>query len=293
MIEMCEGLLYGDDRVDSRVADVFLPTSGSVERAVVMIHGGGYRGGTRVDYGGWGRMLAAWGVAALSVDYRLARSGEPSWPGALEDVQAAVEFVSSGAFLAQCGRSGAVRTVVVLGASVGAQLAALSVLGAQRAKTQIVPRAAVCFNGIYDLLAQWEHDRLYRAADDQITELFLGGDPADRREQFYSASPLFHASRQRAHGTRWLLCWGTEDDVVDPGAQSTVFVRHLKRAGAHVRTCVLPGASHYWPTEREVDDDHGPIPTVSYRLKAFLDGLSGSDTRRERFTGDDGTLPMA
>jgi pimeloyl-ACP methyl ester carboxylesterase len=95
----------------------------------------------------------------------------------------------------------------------------------------------------------------------------------DRREAYYKASPLYHASQQNAARTRWLVSWGTEDDVVNP-RQSTVFVEHLKRANALVRIAPIPGASHFWQVESTVEES--PILTFfAQRLFEFLETWAG------------------
>ena len=51
------------------------------------------------------------------------------------------------------------------------------------------------------------------------------------------------------NATRFLLVYGTDDDVVDAATQSAAFLIALKQAGFFVRTVVIPGAGHYFLTE--------------------------------------------
>ena len=69
--------------------------------AILLIHGGGWDGGTNAvgaaytGYSGsWCQIWASWGFVAYSVGYRL-RNGRPGndWPAQLVDVQAAVRWV--------------------------------------------------------------------------------------------------------------------------------------------------------------------------------------------------------
>ena len=68
--------------------------------AIVAVHGGGWQLGSRESYRYWGRCLAARGYALFAAGYRLSKPGEPSFPGAVHDIRAAVQFVKgSGAAL--------------------------------------------------------------------------------------------------------------------------------------------------------------------------------------------------
>jgi pimeloyl-ACP methyl ester carboxylesterase len=51
------------------------------------------------------------------------------------------------------------------------------------------------------------------------------------------------------NGTRFLLIYGREDDIVDPATQSEKFLTALKQAGFYARTIVVPGAGHFWASE--------------------------------------------
>jgi hypothetical protein len=78
--------------VDRRelLMDVFTPPlpGRAVAPGVIVVHGGGWRGGARTEFSGLSRHLAGLGYVVASVDYRLA----PAWtfPAARDDVTAAV-----------------------------------------------------------------------------------------------------------------------------------------------------------------------------------------------------------
>ncbi|MCA1685293.1 MAG: alpha/beta hydrolase, partial [Planctomycetia bacterium] len=69
--------------------DVYVPDRQPLEagrgRPVVLaIHGGGWRGGSKTDYGRSLAPLVRKGLVVVAPDYRLSAPGEPSWPGNLE-----------------------------------------------------------------------------------------------------------------------------------------------------------------------------------------------------------------
>jgi dipeptidyl aminopeptidase/acylaminoacyl peptidase len=123
--------------------------------------------------------------------------------------------------------------------------------------------------GTYDLLRIWEHDRVARPVGDVPTESFIGGTPMSHRRAYHEGSPLFHASTENAHGTSWLLAWGTEDDVVPPD-QSLALSAALKRAGALVRHVPIVGAPHYWYLENGPTDRGSSSEFVARRVEPFL-----------------------
>ena len=144
----------------------------------------------------------------------------------------------------------------MIGDSAGAQLSALVALagneplfsgqhlGGRHAEVSAEVKAVVGFYGVYDMLAQWEHDQITRPRE-QITEKLLGGPPMVSRKTYFEASPLSYVTVDK-NSTRFLLVYGREDDIVDPTSQSEKFLTALKQAGFYARQIVVPGAGHFW-----------------------------------------------
>jgi acetyl esterase/lipase len=84
---------------------------------LIVIHGGGWRGGDRGELPRFLRRMAFRGFAVASVDYRLAPAHP--WPASIEDVGAALEFLKLNA--ASLGIDAT--RVAVLGRSAGGQIA--------------------------------------------------------------------------------------------------------------------------------------------------------------------------
>ena len=83
--------------VGQRVAmDIVRPRAASEKRpAVVLVHGGGFRGGARQSYLPVAIKLAERGYVAATVSYRLAPRHQ--FPAAVEDVKAAVRYLRANA----------------------------------------------------------------------------------------------------------------------------------------------------------------------------------------------------
>ena len=237
------------------LGDLYLPQGLNTPPVLVAVHGGGWQLGDRKFYRHWGSYLAKNGYAVLAIDYRLMKPGVNTWPGVVYDCKAAVQFVRARAdeLGLDPGRIG------LIGDSAGAHLSALVALAGEEplfstqyrndpcASTPANVKAVVGFYGVYDMLAQWEHDQITRPRD-SVTEKLLGGPPMVSRKAFFEASPLSYATVDK-NSTRFLLIYGREDDIVDPVTQSEKFLTALKQAGFFARTIVVPGAGHFWSAD--------------------------------------------
>jgi acetyl esterase/lipase len=235
--------------------DLYLPKGVEKAPVLVAVHGGGWQRGSRAIYKYWGPYLAKNGYAVFAVSYRLMKPGFKTYPGAIQDVKAAIQFVR-----AKAGDLGVdPERIALVGDSAGAHLVSLTALahaeppfngadpGNPNAATSAAVKAVIGFYGVYDMLAQWQHDQLARP-NDQITAKFLDAAPMSNRRVFFEASPLSYATRDKT-STRFLLIWGQTDDIVEPATQSEAFLTALKQAGFFVRTIVVPGAGHFWTAD--------------------------------------------
>jgi acetyl esterase/lipase len=265
-------------REDAKLSgDLYLPKGLDKAPVVVAVHGGGWQAGSRAIYKYWGPYLAKNGYAVFAISYRLSKAGAKSFPAAVYDVKAAVQFVR--------GKAGELGVdpdrIALMGDSAGAHLAALVGLAAAEPHFSVDDRtepqatlspsvkAVIGFYGVYDMLAQWEHDQVARPRD-QITEKFLGGSPMLIRRAYFEASPLSYATVDK-NRTRVLLVHGTADDIVDVASQTEAFLKALKQAGFFVRTVILPGAGHFWVAD-PVEEAGSFGAQVAPRLLRFLEG---------------------
>ena len=241
------------------LGDFYAPKGLDKAPVLVAVHGGGWQVGNRKFYSNWGPYLAKNGYAVFAIEYRLMKPDVKTYPGAVYDTKAAVQYVR-----AKAGELGIdPERIGMVGDSAGAHLSALVALAGEEpafsseyrsdrhASVSAKVKAVVGFYGVYDMLAQWEHDLLARPRDN-ISEKFLGAAPYTNRRVFFEASPISYATVDR-NLTRFLLIHGDHDDIVDPGTQSMPFLAALKQAGFFVRTVVIPGAGHFFVTD-PVDD---------------------------------------
>jgi acetyl esterase/lipase len=256
-----KGVQYVEHDGIKLIGDLYTPRGRDKAPVIVAIHGGGWQVGAPATYQHWGPFLAKNGYAVFAISYRLSKPGAKSYPAAIYDVKAAIQYVRANA--TELGVDP--NRIGVMGDSAGAHLAALVALAGDEpafsseyrndphAATPANVKTVIGFYGVYDMHAQWQHDQLSRPRD-QITEKFLGQSPMQSRRVYFDSSPTSYATvdKREKLGTRFLLIYGTQDDIVDPATQSQVFLNNLKQAGFFARQIVIPGAGHFftaWPVE--------------------------------------------
>lgn len=215
--------------------DVYLPEgppvgSGRGRPALLALHGGGWRGGGKAEYGRSVARLARYGLVVVAVDYRLSTPGTPSWPGNLEDVREAARWVRRHA----AGYGIDPDRLAVIGASAGGHLALL--LGTTAAGEPAGVRAVIDFYGPTDLRALYER----RTPADRSIGMFLGGPPEAVPALYEAASPLRHV----APGAPPVLIVHGLDDLLVPPEQSLGLAEALRRAAVPHRLLAVAGARH-------------------------------------------------
>jgi acetyl esterase/lipase len=265
-------MVYAEHDGTKLLGDLYLPKGLAKAPALVAIHGGGWQIGSRAFYNYWGPFLARHGYAVFAIEYRLGKPGV--YPAAVYDAKAAIQFVRAKAasFDIDPDRIG------LMGDSAGSHLAGLLALAGDQfttayrddanAATPANVKAVVAFYGVYDMMAQWEHDLAARPRDN-ITEKFLGVSPMENRRIYFDSSPISYAIV--GNKTRFLLIHGTNDDIVDPPSQSGAFLTALTRAGLFVRRIVIPGAGHFWSSDPFENDPNSYGATAAPRLLLFLE----------------------
>jgi acetyl esterase/lipase len=215
--------------------DLYMPRRGeappSGRPAVVAIHGGGWRGGTKNTYGREVARLARRGYIVASVEYVLSEPGHPTWPDNLDDVREAVRWIRRHA--RDYGIDPA--RIAAMGSSAGGHLAELLGTQARGDEPDSQVQAVVNLYGPSDLAG------LFRSPGAIMPlRLYLGRDPKDAPERYRDASPIAHASGRSAPT---LIIHG-EADMLVPVAQSQAMAARLRASGVPAEVIVVPRAGH-------------------------------------------------
>jgi acetyl esterase/lipase len=254
-IDVRLGIEYANHDGEPLLGDLYAPAGAGPYPALVLIHGGGWKLASRLLYQHWGPYLAKSGYVAFAVDYRLSKPDKPTYPQAVHDMKAAVQYLRGNAATLNVDPD----RIGGIGDSAGGHLVSLLALSGDSPKlanphtgdphhgvsTRL--KVAVPVYGVFDMLAAWEHSQVNRPLD-QIIEQFLGASPMTDREVYFDASPISWTTVENNRAA-FLVVWGTADDICDYRTQSEPFVTALKRAGNFTRTVPIAGAPHFWIAE--------------------------------------------
>lgn len=255
--------------------DLYRPEGARAAPVMVAVHGGAWKAGAAGDFRYWGPWLAARGIALFSIEYRLVKGGENRYPASVHDVRTAVQFMRAEA--AKLGLDPA--RIGLMGASAGGHLSSFVALAGDLAPfaqgnpdsrypaISTAVKVVVAAYGVYDMLAQWQHDQIERPRDQQ-TEIYLGVSPMESKLRYFEASPIAYTTTH-ANKTSFLLVWGTDDDVVDWKTQSKPFATALKQAGYYVRTVPLQAAPHFWMYD-PIEEPASHVSFLAPKLLRFL-----------------------
>jgi acetyl esterase/lipase len=245
--------------------DLYLPRGAGAHSAMLFIHGGGFRAGSKAGYAAtWGPYLAERGTLVFAIDYRLATATQTMWPQELLDCKAALQYLRGNAAELKIDPD----RIGVGGDSAGGSLASLVAITqdapafANRypkdAYTSVSTRVkvAVPIYGVYDVFA-WEKYTTQQPDSDKPVEKYLGGPPDRFPGAYFESSPISYMREAAAGlgkvatpnpGTKipWFLAWGMVDNVVPPDGQSIAFVQALRDAGAMVTAIPVPNVDHFW-----------------------------------------------
>jgi acetyl esterase/lipase len=224
--------------------DVYLPEPAPREALplIVIVHGGGWRGGDKGAPGGETWFLER-GFALARVNYRY--STEAAHPAQLEDCREAIRYLKRHAM--ELGIDP--RRVMAIGHSAGGHLVSLLACTAREAPGT-EPAAVVNQAGPTDFMELAGTRETAPPKDPEgdpmsLAEGLLGHKLDEKPERTRLASPI--AWVDAAHRPcPQLLIYGGADEIVPP-SQGERFHEVLRRHGARSVLRVIPGAGHVDP----------------------------------------------
>lgn len=231
-VQVRKDLIYAQRGELALGLDLYLP--GPAERKaplVVLVHGGGWRSGSRGNLAPLAARLAARGYAAATVSYRL--SGQARYPAAIDDVKDAVAWLRGRAALYGFDP----KKVAIAGGSAGGQIAALVGMTSPGAV-----HAVVNIDGLSDFTS--EEARKHEddpAKKPSSAGAWFGGRYAEKTAEWREASPITHVGK---HSPPVLFVIG---GVPRFSAGREAMSAKLAAQGVFSETVALPGTPHsFW-----------------------------------------------
>jgi len=233
-----------DDSHASQCLDVYLTKSGKPTPAMIYIHGGGWRAGSKQSVPGWLRTFVAEGqLSVVSVEYRF--TNVETHPAQVNDCLRAIQFVRNNAAKWNIDT----KRLGVTGGSAGGHLSAYVALhddAAEPDSDDPIKRhssrlaCAVSFAGPTDwsLLSSIEHRHpAYR----QLIGYEPGTPAADLASRLIKdVSPISFASKD---DPPVMQVHGDKDDIV-PLKHASNLHEKLEDIGVHSELVVIPGGNH-------------------------------------------------
>lgn len=241
-VRVDDGLVYGRGNGTELKLDLAMPAEGEGPfPALVCIHGGGWRSGSRKDMAKTIEALARRGYVAVSVDYRLAPTA--TFPAQLQDCKAAVRWLRANADRYHINRD----RIGAMGFSAGGHLACL--LGVTRKEDGLegtggneeqssAIQAVVSLAGPMDFTQRtWTEEM-----EKDLLQPVVGASFAHRPDLYRRLSPVSYVTK---NAPPCLLFHGSEDQLVNI-RHSRIMVDRLRAAGADAQLVELEGEGHGW-----------------------------------------------
>jgi acetyl esterase/lipase len=215
---------YGDN--ERQKLDVYFPLKNLQQAPVVVFYyGGSWRGGERSNYAFVGEALAAHGMIAVIVDYRV--YPEITYPAFLEDSAAAVAWIEKERQQWQDKP----QPLFVMGHSAGAYNAAMLALDdrwlAEQGLSRRIFRGWIGLSGPYDFIP---------IINPQVKPVFHHPDTPE------DSQPIYHA---KADSPPTLLLAATPDRLVDPERNTLQLAAKLREQGVSVQTHTFESLNHF------------------------------------------------
>ena len=207
--------------------------------AIVCIHGGGFRAGSRKGYDALCMRLAREGYVAFTVSYRLAPKFQ--FPAAVHDVKGAVRWLRANAKQYHIDPE----RIGVMGGSAGGHLAQFLGVTADVKSFEgngADPDKSSRVSCVVNYYGPSDFTKSYGKSVDaaEVFPLWLGGNLDNARHRHIVASPINWIT---PHAAPTLCIHGTQDKYV-AHEQAVWLVDRLKSAGVEADLLTLEGAGH-------------------------------------------------
>lgn len=234
-------------------AYLYLPAGDGPFPAVVVVHGGGFEGGSPDDgtYRLWSELLVQRGHVVLNIEYRV--TGDfpepPLFPRPLEDVKCAVRWLKHHARQFQI----APERVFAPGGSAGGHLVAmLGVTGDEQGfdtSCGAASNESDSVAGVIDFYGPTQWDLLVKQRETgALTSgefAYVGSRCEDPEEIAALCFPASVTSHNMPTTSRFLIVHSVDDPLV-PVGQSRALTEFLQSRGRAVRLVEVTGLAHAW-----------------------------------------------
>jgi acetyl esterase len=214
---------------------------------MVVVHGGGFIGGTRHVGAANMRHYAQQGWTVVSIDYRLARPGRPTWNLAVRDVHCALGWVASHADTLNVDLT----RLTLSGASSGGHLAMVAAYSIATGRVNTAcgarlprPSAVWVKAPLIDPRNSWDTVSELQQTQRMYLTMYMGGSPQRYPERYATLDLGRYADRRNSP----TLIMAGRDDPLLPVEDVEAFAAEARLRGADVRLVLFPYSGHDFNT---------------------------------------------
>jgi acetyl esterase len=213
---------------------------------VVLIHGGGFTGGTRNEEPAWTQFYNDRDYVVFDVDYRLATAMYHTWDKAAPDIATAIVWIGNHAADYHVDIS----KLIIAGASSGGGLALQVAYGIQDGTLKAYEpgllaqaKAVVAIFPAQDLTAIWNSTTSFLGIDNhQVGEEYIGGSPQAYPQAYATVDVSHHITR---HSPPTIVIAGQHDHAI-PYESQVQFVDDLTKMGVPHAFISIPFNDHFF-----------------------------------------------
>lgn len=253
-VETSLDIIYKTTSVRNLHLDAYINSDNIVNPAVILIHGGGWKSGSKSHMKPLAQYIAAQGYSCFTVEYRL--SDEAKYPEGIYDIKEVIQYIKMNAAKFNVDSS----KVAILGCSSGAQMATL--VGTtnnnpkfekeSRYNTSTTVHAIVNLDGIVAFIHP-------KSKESEMAAWWLGGTVEEKFELWQEASALTHADQY----TPPTLFISSQYERFQAGREEMIEI--LNKHAIYSQVEIVPNSPHtFWLFHPWFDE------TVNYII-TFLD----------------------
>jgi len=227
--EKVSDLVYAQRGETNLKADVYVPKGEGAFPSVLMVHGGGWRFGSKLHMIGHARNLAKNGYVVVNINYRLAPKHK--FPAQIEDCREAVRWMRQHADEYKIDTD----RIAGYGYSAGAHLVCLlGVTESPKDKEMTSTRLQAVVGGGTPCDFQWVPKNA------STLSYFLGGSRGEKPDVYREASPVSFVTKD---DPPVFFFHGTEDRLVPRGSVDRM-IKLLEEAGVNAKLHEIPDKGH-------------------------------------------------